>query len=194
MSSRRKKEWFDDDEFWKTLYPYIFPKSRFDETPDQMKKVLALTKPSGKYVLDLCCGPGRCAIALAKAGYKVTGVDRTKYLLDRARSRARTAKAKIEWVQEDMRDFIRGDSFDLAVSMFTSFGYFDDKAQDVQVLKNIFTSLKPGGGSPDRCGGKRTNCCHIAGDRFRGIPRTVQSSCRGMKYLTTGRVSGMNGS
>ena len=42
----------------------------------------------GKSALDLCCGPGRCSIALAQRGFTVTGVDRTRYLLDKARKRA----------------------------------------------------------------------------------------------------------
>jgi SAM-dependent methyltransferase len=29
--------------------------------------------------------------------------------------------------------------------MFTSFGYFDDKKDDLKVLENVFVSLKPGG-------------------------------------------------
>ena len=145
MRSKRKKEWFDDDSFWRDLYPFMFPDKRIDETDEQMSKVLALTKPAGKSVLDLCCGPGRCSIALARKGFSLTGVDRTKYLLDRARTKARAAHVKIEWVQKDMRDFVRPDSFDLVLSMFTPFGYFDDKRDDVIVLKNMMTSLKPGG-------------------------------------------------
>ena len=143
--SRRKKEWFDDDAFWQELYPFLFPEQRFAETPEQIEKTLALTSPSGKAALDLCCGPGRCSIALAQLGFEVTGVDRTRYLLDQARAKARKAKVKIEWVQADMRDFVRAEAFDLTLSMFTSFGYFDDKREDVQVLGNILTSLKPGG-------------------------------------------------
>jgi SAM-dependent methyltransferase len=45
----------------------------------------------------------------------------------------------------DMRDFVRDGAFDLALSVFTSFGYFNDKREDLQVLENIFRSLKPGG-------------------------------------------------
>jgi hypothetical protein len=82
MSKRRKKEWFDDDSFWKVLYPFMFPEQRFADTPGQIERVLALAKPSGTAALDLCCGPGRCSIALAQAGFNVTGVDRTKFLLD----------------------------------------------------------------------------------------------------------------
>jgi SAM-dependent methyltransferase len=145
MSKIRKKEWFDDDSFWEELYPFMFPEQRFADTPEQMEKVLDLAKPAGKAALDLCCGPGRFSIALAQAGFMVTGVDRTKYLLDKARGKARASKARIEWVQMDMRDFVRPDAFDLVLSMFTSFGYFDDKNEDLQVLLNIVASLKPDG-------------------------------------------------
>jgi SAM-dependent methyltransferase len=145
MSTGRKKEWFDDDVFWKELYPFMFPERRFAATAEQMEKALALTRPPGKTALDLCCGPGRCSIELARAGFQVTGVDRTKYLLDRARTQARAARVKIEWVQADMRDFIRNNTFHLTLSMFTSFGYFDDKSEDLLVLGNVFSSLKPGG-------------------------------------------------
>ena len=141
----RKKEWFDDDSFWRELYPLMFPEQRIADADEQVANALALTKPPGKSVLDLCCGPGRCSIALAKKGFSVTGVDRTKYLLDKARARARAAHIKIEWVQADMRDFVRANSFDLVLSMFTSFGYFDDRREDMTVLENMVKSLHAGG-------------------------------------------------
>ena len=145
MTARRKKEWFDDDSFWRDMYPFMFPEKRWADATDEVSKALELTGPRGRSVLDLCCGPGRCSIALALRGFTVTGVDRTKYLLDKARAKARAAKVKIEWVQQDMRDFVRPDSFDLAISMFTSFGYFDEKQEDIRVLENMFASLRPGG-------------------------------------------------
>jgi SAM-dependent methyltransferase len=144
-TAKRKKEWFDDESFWRGLYPFMFPEKRIADADAQIAKALALTKPAGKSVLDLCCGPGRCSIALAKKGFRVTGVDRTTYLLNMARAKARAARAKIEWVQKDMRDFVRPCSFALVLSMFTSFGYFDDKQEDMTVLENMFTSLQPGG-------------------------------------------------
>lgn len=145
MSPRRKTEWFDDDAFWQELYPFMFPEERFTQTPEQIEKVLALTKPAGKTALDLCCGPGRCSVVLAQAGFQVTGVDRTSFLLDTARTKAGVANVTVEWVQADMRDFVRPGAFDLVLSMFTSFGYFNNKDEDVLVLGNILTNLKPGG-------------------------------------------------
>jgi SAM-dependent methyltransferase len=145
MKSARKKEWFDDDSFWRDLYPFMFSEQRFAAAAKHVAQALALAKPPGKSVLDLCCGPGRCSIALAKRGFSVTGVDRTKFLLDKARAKARAARVKIAWVQQDMRDFVRPNSFALVLSMFTSFGYFDNRGEDLAVLRNIFLSLQPGG-------------------------------------------------
>jgi SAM-dependent methyltransferase len=143
--TKRKREWFDHASFWRELYPIMFPSQRITAADAQVGDALALTKPRGQSALDLCCGPGRCSIALAKRGFRVTGVDKTKYLLDKARTEARAAGLKIEWVRADMRDFRRASSFALVLSMFTSFGYFDDKGEDLVVLRNIFDSLQPGG-------------------------------------------------
>ena len=145
MKNHRKKEWFDNDSFWRDVYPFMFPKKRFEDAIDQVEKGIKLTKPKGREVLDLCCGPGRCSIVLAQQGFNVTGVDGTKYLLDKAKAKARAAKVKIDWIHEDMRDFVRPDAFDLVLSMFTSFGFFDDKNQDVEVLRNMYDNLRPGG-------------------------------------------------
>jgi SAM-dependent methyltransferase len=141
----RDKEWFADESFWRDLVPFMFPEARFTSTPQQVERLLALTQPAGTAALDLCCGPGRCSIALAQQGYAVTGVDRSRFMLGEARRRARAARVKVEWVHMDMRDFVRPAAFDLALSMFTSFGYFADPRDDARVLANLLASLRPGG-------------------------------------------------
>jgi SAM-dependent methyltransferase len=145
MPRARKREWFDDDSYWRDLYPFMFSDKRLAAADGEVEQIIRLTKPRGKRVLDLCCGPGRCSAALAKRGFAVTGVDRTRYLLDKARARAKSARVKIEWIEQDMRDFVRPNTFDLVLSMFTSFGFFDDKGEDLRVLGNIFANLRPGG-------------------------------------------------
>ena len=142
---RRKREWFDHESFWRDLYPFMFPEKRLAAATKEAAELLRLTRPRGRAVLDLCCGPGRFSVALAKRGYRVTGVDTTRYLLGKARARARAARVKVEWIEADMRDFVRPGAFDLAISMFTSFGFFDDKREDLQVLRNMLESLKPRG-------------------------------------------------
>jgi SAM-dependent methyltransferase len=138
-------EWFEDEEFWRELYPYMFPAERFAAAPEQVAQVLALSGCNRGKVLDLCCGPGRHAVEFARRGLDVTGVDGSSFLLDRARERASEAGVSVEWVQEDMRRFRRPATFDLACSIFTSFGYFAEEKDDLLVLQNVQENLRDGG-------------------------------------------------
>ncbi len=138
-------EWFEDESFWEQTYPFMFGEQRFLDAVDEAEKIVNLVDINDSKVLDLCCGPGRLSLALADRGFTVTGVDRTEFLLEKARTRAQSVDADIEWVRSDMRDFVRPESFDCIVNMFTSFGYFDDKSDDMKVLQNVFQSLKAGG-------------------------------------------------
>jgi SAM-dependent methyltransferase len=138
-------EWFENEDFWRDLYPYMFSEERFSAAGEEVNRIMALTQVSGGSVLDLCCGPGRHSVAFAQRGFHVTGVDRSSFLLDRARKYATESGVSVEFVQEDMRNFVRPASFDLACSLFTSFGYFKDEGDDLRVLRNIHQSLKANG-------------------------------------------------
>ncbi len=137
--------WFEDETFWARTFPFMFPEASFEAAAGNVPKILALAGIAGGSLLDLACGPGRYAIPFALAGFAVTGVDRTRLLLDRARERARREGASVEWVEQDMRAFTRPGAFDLAINVFSSFGYFDEADENRRVLENIFVSLKPGG-------------------------------------------------
>jgi SAM-dependent methyltransferase len=108
----------------------------------------------GARVLDLCCGPGRFSIELARRGFKVTGVDRTVLYLNEARKRARQQKLDVEFVRQDMRRFVRTKAFDACINMCTSIGYFEDPADDLKVCRNVHRSLRPGGRFLVQTGGK----------------------------------------
>jgi SAM-dependent methyltransferase len=137
--------WFEDDSFWELSFPYMFPDERFASAEEQASQISNLTGSPFSRVLDLCCGPGRHAIHLAKRGAFVTGVDRSSFLLKKARSRAESEKLEIEWIQEDMRNFVRPGQYDLVINLFTSFGYFGTTEEDFIVLRNAYASLMPGG-------------------------------------------------
>ena len=140
-----RNEWFADEDFWVTTYPFMFPDSRIEAARAEADQILALAGRTEGDVLDLACGPGRHSMALAQRGLAVTGVDRSSFLLDKARARAKELGLTVEWVQSDMRDFTRPAAFDLALSLFTSFGFFRDDADNQRVLDNVAVSLRPGG-------------------------------------------------
>lgn len=138
-------QWFEDESFWIDMYPFLFSRKRMEEADFEIEKLLNLIEFKGDSVLDLCCGPGRHAISLAKRGFTVTAVDRTSFFLEKGKQRAKSEKLDIEFVLQDMLSFKRPESFDLALNLWTSFGFFDRKEDDLIVLDNIYQSLKSGG-------------------------------------------------
>ncbi len=140
------REWYRDDALWEDAYPYMFPEERIAQGGEEIDQVVALAGVSRGAALDLCCGPGRHAIPLARRGFRVTAVDRSPFLLAKARTRAADERiAAIEWVEADMREFGRPGAYDLAISLYTSFGYFEAPADNVRVLVQVRRSLRPGG-------------------------------------------------
>lgn len=143
--TRASDDWYADETLWVETYPFMFPDGSFESAVEQVERLIALTGCRAGALLDLGCGPGRYAVPFAKSGFAVTGVDITPFLMDKARAYAADEGVEIELVAEDMRRFVRPAAFDLAISMLTSFGYFDADEENRAVLGNVFTSLRPGG-------------------------------------------------
>jgi len=133
------------EEFWRTLYPFLFSDESFRIAATEVDRMLELIDFKGGDILDLACGAGRHSLVLAKKGYRVTAVDWSPYLLEKANEKAKADNVEVEFVHGDMRQFNRPEAYDLVLSMCTSFGYFDDKEDDLRTLGNIHRSLKPGG-------------------------------------------------
>lgn len=126
--------------------PFLSTPASLERATVEVDGILSLTSvaPTTR-VLDLCCGVGRHALELARRGFSVTGVDSTANFLDQARRKAQEEGLVVEFIHQDMREFRRPGSFDLALNLNTSFGYFEDAADDLKVLRNIHASLQPGG-------------------------------------------------
>ncbi|MFC2036779.1 class I SAM-dependent methyltransferase [Chloroflexota bacterium] len=136
--------WHEQDSFWETMP--MFSEQSWEAAAKEVDLVIALlgVQP-GAAVLDLGCGVGRHSLEWARQGYHVTGVDRTATYLRTASEKAAAEDLELELVQADMREFLRPGAFDAAINLFTSFGYFEDPAEDRQVVDNLFQCLKPGG-------------------------------------------------
>ena len=146
MSDEDKTPWYERDDLWEKMGQKMFGDERMEMAVAEVDNLIQLLDISTEdRILDLCCGIGRHSNELARRGHQVTGVDRTKSYLEIARGTAKNEGLSTEFVHKDMRDFVREDSFDVVLSMFTSFGYFDDDNQQMVVLDNVFRSLKLGG-------------------------------------------------
>ena len=99
--------------------------------------------PSGARVLDVPCGNGRLALALAAHGYSMTGLDIAEEFIDEARSAAGSRALDIRWICGDMRRLPESTTFDGAFCWGNSFGYLDD-AGNAEFLDAVGRGLEPG--------------------------------------------------
>lgn len=164
------REWFQEEDFWKSLYPLLFPCERLEKGALEVERILSLTGISKGEALDLCCGPGRHAIALAKLGFQVTAVDITPFLLKKGKELGAREGLEIEWIEGDMKSFRREESYDLAVNLFTSFGFFEKEEENRAVLANMFQSLKKRGVAVLDMMGKEILAQRFQETRSRSLP------------------------
>lgn len=98
-----------------------------------------LTELRGAEVLDLACGAGRHLAPLRARGARAVGVDLSGALIRRAARRAPVA-------QGDMRALpFLDNSFHGVLNMFTSFGYFPDREENLSILAEVERLLRQGG-------------------------------------------------
>ena len=129
------------DYLGETYLRYSFTKGTEQEV-GFLLDVLALER--GQRVLDVGCGPGRHAVALAQRDLAVTGVDVSGRFLDLAAQRARDAQVAASFFEVDARQMPFDAEFDAVISICQgAFGLMG--ADDPLVLRRMTEALKPGG-------------------------------------------------
>ncbi len=137
-------------DWYKTAFRYdylrVYPHRNDEEARRQVDFLLdTMDIPPPCDILDLGCGDGRHSLELTRRGYRVTGLDLSEELLERARARTADEGLDVTFIQGDMRDPPRVSAFDLVVNFFTSFGYFREDGENARVLDAISRALRPGG-------------------------------------------------
>ncbi|WP_258102520.1 bifunctional 2-polyprenyl-6-hydroxyphenol methylase/3-demethylubiquinol 3-O-methyltransferase UbiG [Marinoscillum sp. MHG1-6] len=137
-----KREWFG--EWFNSPYYHVLYNERDEREAHQfIDNLIKKLKPKeDAHFLDVACGRGRHAIYLNSKGFDVTGIDLSEQNLVTARE---SGNERLHFYQHDMREVFREHYFDFAVNLFTSFGYFDSREEDIKAIKAITRGLKPGG-------------------------------------------------
>lgn len=136
---------FQDDAFWTDFHDFLFSEQRTAQAEELLDTSPLFTFPERARVLDVCCGPGVFTAPLARRGYATTGVDRSAAMLELAAKACRANSADARLVAADVLDFAEPGAYDVVLNLFTSFGYFERPADNVQVLRNMHACLAPGG-------------------------------------------------
>lgn len=149
--------WFD------TSYYHILYRDRdYKEAGAFMRRLTQrLELSTTSHILDLACGRGRHSMYLNRLGYKVTGVDLSPSSIAFAKAQLTNNTTSTSTIENEQSllpldpsrikfevhnmTVPHDEQFNAVFNLFTSFGYFDDVADNVNTIKAIYANLQPGG-------------------------------------------------
>jgi D-alanine-D-alanine ligase len=141
-------------DWWKEIFNANYLRTDGDvvenvaATQEEVQLFLDILQPENdNSLLDLCCGQGRHALEFIRRGYpNITGIDRSHYLISRARNINKSMGYNAVFKEGDARKLpFPNDGFDYVIIAGNSFGYFESVNDDMRVLNQVRRVLKPGG-------------------------------------------------
>jgi len=130
------------DGLYKDIWKNIIPAELTPKEVDFIIPYFKLQQDSS--VLDLMCGYGRHALALAAKGIHVTAVDNLPDYINELKKNAEAENLPVEAVLADVIQWKAKKNYDLVICMGNSLQFFD-KGELMRLLKNISAHLKDGG-------------------------------------------------
>ena len=139
-------------EWWQKLFNANYLRTDGDVVDDEtitkneIDLFISILTPSNESAfLDLCCGQGRHSLELARRGFtNIIGLDRSHYLITRARKLNKREGGNITFKEGDARKLpFSTDTFDYVILLGNSFGYFESLNDDLKVLNETMRVLNP---------------------------------------------------
>ena len=109
------------------------------------RELVRLVSPCAKEVCECGCGTGSVSVRMAKAGYRMTGIDLSEDMLRVASDKARAWGVKIRFARQDMRALALPKPVDAVICPCDGVNYLTDERSLDAFLRRAFQSVKPGG-------------------------------------------------
>lgn len=136
------QHWFQNW-FNSPFYHILYQQRNIEEAERFINNLIGyLNLTPNARLLDIACGRGRHAVYLNKRGFEVTGIDLSIANIAFARQ---FENEKLHFFVHDMRRLFYNNYFDVAINLFTSFGYFEEEEEHLKALLSFHAAIKPGG-------------------------------------------------
>ncbi len=127
-------KWFET--WFNELYLQLYSHRNEFDAKTQINLIFKTLKiPKDYIILDLACGEGRHCNIIQNLGYDIKGIDLSKNLIESGKKKYPNLDLQIG----DMRE-IKG-KYNVILSLFTSFGYFEKDEENFFVLKSVSNAL-----------------------------------------------------
>jgi len=129
-------------------FAYFYAKGPYPQYSERMAELLPSVlerfgvKP--RMILDLACGEGAFAVAMAKKGMQVTGIDLSPHILQFAKEHAKKQNVRVEFLIQDMCSLPFEERFDLITCWYDSLNYLLKLEQLEKAFAGVYRALKRG--------------------------------------------------
>ncbi len=136
------KDWFET--WFDSPYYHLLYNHRNEQEATDFIHLLFSRLPvsADAKVLDVACGKGRHARTIATLGYDTTGVDLSPNSIAFAKQ---FETEKLHFAVSDMRLVFQPNHYDVVTNLFSSFGYFDEDAENEKAFLAISENIKKNG-------------------------------------------------
>jgi SAM-dependent methyltransferase len=136
------KDWFKD--WFNSPYYHLLYQSRNEEEAHQFIQRLIdrFALNSGLKIIDIACGKGRHSKFISSLGFDVTGIDLSDESIEYAK---KDTSSTLHFARHDMREVFKENYFDVALNLFTSFGYFENEDENKKAIQSMAANLVSNG-------------------------------------------------
>jgi len=110
-----------------------------------LETVLARHGASGNRLIDVACGTGTLACAMAAKGWDVVGVDGSAAMLAHARAKAEEQGISVRWIQQDMRHLDLDSRASFVTCLYDSLNYMLTGDDLLHAFRSAYRCLDPDG-------------------------------------------------
>lgn len=130
-------------------YDLLYAEKDYQSETEWVRKKINTHRPLAKTILELGCGTGAHAAALAKSGFLVHGVDQSESMLALAHLRARSIPSdiqhRLDFSTGDIRSIRKEEKYDIALSLFHVFSYLTSNDDLQKAFETAAAHLEPDG-------------------------------------------------
>ena len=130
-------------------YDLLYNDKNYDAEVNYINSLIQFYLKGSETILELGCGTGLHACILAKLGYKIHGIDKSKTMLNKAIERRKGLEnliaEKISFETGDICNYQNGKKYDVAVSLFHVMSYMETNGNLIQAIQTAKTHLKTNG-------------------------------------------------
>jgi len=138
-------KWFEDL-YNRQIYFDLYAEQDTLLAKSEVENILNLIPlHTGQTILDVGCGYGRHAVEFAKRGFLVTGIDLAPKQIEAAKRRAKEAGVGIHFILGDARKMEFREEFEIVLSLFLTFGFFEEETENQMMLDRMAGALRPDG-------------------------------------------------